>query len=110
MIGRCWLNWVVFGSGVANLLPRSAIVRTGTGCSLMSLAKASNGAGQLFLGPTRTRLTDRQPTRPDRTWYRFLQPRIVICRNDHVAEVGDSHTSSYWPGTTYQGKSAPVWR
>ena len=28
MIGRCWLDRTAFGSGVANLLPRSAIVRT----------------------------------------------------------------------------------
>jgi len=109
VIGRCWPNRIVFGSGVANLLPGSAIVRTGTGCSLTNLAKASNGADQLFLGLTRTRLTDRQPRRLTEPGTGSCSPGSSVCGNDHVAEVGDSHTS-YWPRTTYQGKSAPVWR
>ena len=85
-----------------------AIVRTGTGCSLTNLAKASNGADQLFLGPTRTRLTDRQPRRLTEPGTGSCSPGSSFCGNDHVAEVGDSHASSYWPGTTYQGISAPV--
>ncbi len=82
--------------------------RPGLECSLTNLAKALNGADQLFLARLEHACQIASQDGLTEPGTVSGSPGSSSCRNDHVAEVGDSHTSSYWPGTTYQGKFAPA--